>query len=254
MEHLVPADYRQLESRLEKGESKPGLLPMYGERIASIRSAITLYLMQCHSSWNDPSVQAWEAQLQNVHRSDTLLSIGQHYGLRTHLMDWSADLAVAFWFATHQWGTGNYVQGGDAVIYRVKLDALQQAEQHANNALSLTNPSQMFRHVDISGTPPVLAPRASAQKGFSVCGLESPQLLQAMIASKCISVHVFPRGVAPSSANLLTKTQLVPPFDQMANLFEECRQQGTLFQYAINWVTAQYPTLAATINDAPHIF
>jgi hypothetical protein len=172
--------------------------------------------------------------LQGDLRPDKLLSIGQHYGLRTHLMDWSSDWEVALWFATHQWANGNYVQGGDAVIYQIDVQALGQAEIEANQALNLTTPSQMCRHVDIRDTPPILAPRALAQRGFSIAGLESPHFLQSLIRSKGLAVHVFPRGVIPSKLNCLTKVQLVPPLDQMSALFAEAGQQGALFQQAIS--------------------
>ncbi len=254
MEQLQPSDYRELEARLEKGESKAGLDPIYGDRVVGIRSTLTTYLMQCHSCWGDTAIQAWFVGLAGSSKADKLLSIGQHYGLRTHLMDWSADWEAAMWFASHQWTTGDYVKGGDGVIYQLKVRDLVQAEHDANAALGLVIPNAMRRHVDIRDTPALLAPRASAQRGASIANVESPCFLQELIRQNALSVHVFPRGTTPSSLNSITKEQLVPPADQMAALFDEAGQGGALFQHAIGWIHANFPTLTPTVHDRGLIF
>ena len=150
LECLLPTDYRNLEERLERGESRAGLDPIYGDRIAAIRSLVTTYLIQCHSCWNDQQVQSWYNALNGTDRAHKLLSIGQHYGLRTHELDMTSDWQVALWFATHDWTTGNYVPGGDGVIYRSNLRNLSKAETKANRDLAINIAREQFRHVDIT--------------------------------------------------------------------------------------------------------
>jgi hypothetical protein len=253
MEQLLPSDYRQLESRLEKGESKASLKPIFGDQISGIGPVLTTYLMQCHTCWGDNAVQTWFAGLSGLSGSaeaDKLLSIGQHYGLRTHLMDWSSDWEVAMWFASHQWASGDYEQGGDGVIYQLEVLRLVKAEDNAN----LADPNLKCRHVDIRNTPALLAPRALAQRGFSVAEIESPCFLQELITQKALVAHIFPRGRAACAINSLTKAQLVPPFDEMSNLFEDARKGGHLFQQAIGWIQTNYPSLSPTVHDLRHIF
>jgi hypothetical protein len=73
--------------------------------------------------------------LNGTDRADKLLSIGQHYGLRTHFLDMTSDWQAAIWFATHDWTTGTYRAGGDGVIYRFDVQNLIKAQDEANNAL-----------------------------------------------------------------------------------------------------------------------
>jgi hypothetical protein len=214
---------------------------------------MTLYLMQCHSFWGDNTVQLWEAGLGTA-KPDKLLSIGQHYGLRTHLMDWTSDWEVAMWFATHQWNSGGYEQGGDGVIYQLGISELILAENTANAALGLKSATEVCRHVDIRDTPAPLAPRAFAQRGFSIANVESPCFLQELINQKAITVNVFPRAVTACGLNALTKSQLVPPADEMYTLFESARTDKVLFQNALNWIQAHYPHLMPTISDIGYIF
>ncbi len=145
LECLLPTDYRNFEERLERGESHAGLDPIYGDRIAAIRSLVTTYLIQCHSCWNDQQIQGWYNGLNGADRADKLLSIGQHYGLRTHELDMTSDWQVALWFATHDWTTGNYVPGGDGVIYRFDVHNLIKAETKANRDLAVKIAKERFR-------------------------------------------------------------------------------------------------------------
>jgi hypothetical protein len=168
-------------------------------------------------------------------------------------MDWSSDWQVAIWFASHQWASGDYEPGGDGVIYQLDVSCLLSAESAANTALGLAAPSQC-RHVDIRDTPSLIAPRALAQRGFSVANIESPCFLQELISRKAISLHVFPRGTASCKLNSLTRAQLVPPADEMYVLFEDARTGGALFQQAIHWIQTNYPHLAPTGHDIALIF
>lgn len=252
LEQLLPTDYRKLEERLEAGESKAGLDPIYGDRIAKIRSWTTTYLMERHSCWDDQKVQDWYKDLAGTDRPDKLLSIGQHYGMRTHFLDLTSDWQVALWFASHDW-SGNYIPEGDGVIYQFRLKELCLAEQAANDALQFTNPKDKFRHVDIRDTPTILAPRAEAQRGFSLINVESPHLVQAMIQQSAIEVLVFPRGAQPSPDNSWTKDALVPSPDEMSELFDECKG-GKPWSDVVKWLGQPGYDLTPSGSDHQHLF
>ncbi len=252
LEQLLPTDYRKLEERLEANEARPGLEPIYGDRIAGIRSLTATYLMQCHSHWGDQDVQDWYEGLAGTDLADKLLSIGQHYGMLTHFLDLTSDWRVALWFATHKW-SGDYIPGGDGVIYQFRLKELCCAEKAANDALAIKNPKEQFRHVDIRDTPAILAPRARAQRGFSLISVESPHLVQAMIQKKAIKVLVFPRGAQPSPDNSLTRDLLAPPIDEMAVLFDECKG-GKRWSDVVTWLGQPGYGLSTSNLDHQHLF
>lgn len=252
-ESLIPTDYRMLEERLERGESRTSLDPIYGDRIAQVRALDATYLMQCHSCWGDAQVQAWVGALTPPAKADKLLSIGQHYGLRTHFLDLTSDWEVALWFASHRW-TGEYIPGGDGVIYRIDTGKLGDAEKAANTALGITTAKDACRHVDIRDTPAAIAPRARAQRGFSLINVESPHFLQAMIQQKAVEAFVFPRGAGPAPGNSLSKDMLAPPHDEMAALFEQCKA-GRMWPDVVRWLRQPgYGHLGATDIDHQHMF
>ena len=254
LECLLPTDYRNFEERLERGESHAGLDPIYGDRIAAIRSLVTTYLIQCHSCWNDQQIQGWYNGLNGADRADKLLSIGQHYGLRTHELDMTSDWQVALWFATHDWTTGNYVPGGDGVIYRFDVHNLIKAETKANRDLAVKIAKERFRDVDIRDTSPILAPRALAQRGFTLIRAESPHLIQAIIQQNAIEALVFPRGIQPATDNCLTRDLIVPPHDQMSALYEECRA-AKKWPEITKWLAQPgYAQYAANATDHQHLF
>lgn len=253
LEELLPTDYRVLEQRLEAGESKAGLEPIYGDRISRIRALTTTYLMQCHSCWGEHQIQKWFNGLTGTDRADKMLSIGQHYGMRTHFLDFSSDWQVALWCGSHDWATGDYIPGGDGVIYQIEIANLRKAEKAASSALCITTPKEMFRHVDIRDTPPMLAPRALAQRGFSLINVESPHLIQAMIKENAIKVLVFPRGARPSPDNSLTKEMIAPPLDEMATLFDECKA-GKRWADITHWLAQPGYLQVASDLDHQHLF
>jgi hypothetical protein len=100
-----------------------------------------------------------------------------------------------------------------------------------------------------------LAPRALAQKGFSLIGAESPYLIQAMIQHNAIEILVFRRGTRPALDNSLAKDLLVPPRDEMTTLFDECKSEGG-WSMALDWLNQNYPTInpPAADTDRQHMF
>jgi hypothetical protein len=252
MESLVPIDYRDMENAIANGICRKHLEWIYGQRIANVRSFLTTYLIQCHSKWHSYVVQSWYNGLQNASKSAKLLSIGQHYGLRSCYLDVTYDWQVAVWFATHDWKTGEHIKSDTSVIYVFNIPNLRKA----------SNCLETFQHprnlVDIRDTPSELAPRAKAQQGGSIIGIESPIFLQELIHKKAIECWEFKSGHTQSNLNSLQKYLLVPPCDEMARIYNIIRgvnnPSNRQWNAFLNWVTINYPGINATQDDHNYLF
>ena len=263
IEGLLPSDYRGLEEEIAKGIPKANLEPKYGQHIANVRALLTTYLIQCHSKWYTGAVQKWYRGLTSD-KAAKLLSIGQHYGFRSCYLDVTGDWEVAVWFATHGWKNGEYLasNGGgndnkgsedDAVVYVFHYQKLLAAAKDANDIIGGISQPTPCGVVEILDTPAELAPRARCQSGASIFGLDSPYFLQAAILKKAVECWSFKRGSKPAGCNCLAKQHLVPPYDEMANLYQglhdPCNRRA-----AQDWVARNYPDNAPQDCDFDELF
>ncbi len=258
MEKLLPTDYRKLEEVIEavgaRTRTYADLDRAYGDRIAAVRSRMTEFLMTRHSKWADASVQQWYGSIKGSDRANKLLSVGQHYGLPTHFTDLSSKWRASLWFASHRW-SGGYVAGGWGVVYEFDVAAVEAAATEANRIFNKNRQIADCALIDIRDTPQILAPRASSQGGFSLISLESPLFLNELLRRNGLTVHLFERGAAESAVNAVQHAQLVPPNDEMADLFKETASpKASLFSDAVTWINARDPILLVSDQDKPLIF
>lgn len=199
-ESLVPTDTRKLEAALLAGPAvldtarRQALEDEYGQMIADIRVGITLNAakdtakllgLARESQWLTDS-------MSNKYFLDKLLSIGQHYGLATQYMDASSDWQVALSFATHGFESAVHIDEATrpGVVYRIDREKLVAVLQRVAGELGYD--SRRFRLIDIRDTPPKLAARASIQHGWSIVGLEQPEVLAGLISDGGITALTFP--------------------------------------------------------------
>jgi hypothetical protein len=174
----------------------------------------------------------------NCPHLDKLRSIGQHYGMDTGLLDATSSIAVALWFATHDFKSGAYRSRESGVIYRIRPAQLERAQEWLE-ALPEHEGQFDARMIDLGDTPESIAPRAVRQQGWSLVGWEHPRLVIKMVTGGGLERFVFPIGPAPCPLNSLTREWLVPhpQQDPVRALFEIfwTYQPGSLRQ-AQEWI------------------
>lgn len=230
---LIPTDYRGSEEIIEKG-GYVALPDKYGDCAAVFRSVLTFACIAEHgeslSGSDHTEVMKWLSDCESGKHGETFDapgSVGQHYGFHTCFLDATSNLEVAFWFATRDFNSGQYIASGDSTIYRIKLDALEDSCRNLNTALGLTG-RERYRFVDIRSTPPPLGQRAKNQSGWSLICFESPGLLRDLIQSDGIVAITFPRTPGPCARNILPKDFIAPSGENLLKIFEDVRA-GNLF-------------------------
>jgi len=229
LDSIVPTDYRGLEGAVAAGTASS--IPLYSNDAAHLRSILTWGVVVEHSqslsTQDHQVVMPWlQSQTQQTHPFDAVGSIGQHYGLMTGYTDASSSLAVAFWMATRQFGTGAYIYSGHSVIYRWKLNNLQLALTSVNTTSGWNGPAEA-RLVDIRNIPSQIGSRPQNQSGWSLINCESVAVLLELISNDAVEVVVFPR-TGPCQDNNLTFDFIKPPDENIASIFSELIQ-GQLY-------------------------
>lgn len=218
---LIPTDFRAYEQHLSGGgAAEPQAEDAFDEMVTYFWGRVCAFIVGLAVSLKGDAGASmwyrtqWEADTPRLYK---LRSVGQHYGMETGLLDASSSLAVALWFASHEFQSGTYKTGNQGVIYRIDQTRLEEAERWIRQLPG--HESFDACSVDIRDTPESVAPRAVRQQGWSLVGWEHPRLLIKMVACGGLTQHVFRTGAAPSAFNDLSRGSLVPADDVMAQLF-----------------------------------
>ena len=122
-----------------------------------------------------------------------LISLAQHYEWPSSMVDVTSSPAIATWFATHDWMTGERRAdtSSSAVIYRFRQPGtlLPQAQSHLDElAAEILSRTGTYGFVDL-GSLPIDAARPRQQRGGAVFGLES--LLLNLVLGTVVDVFIF---------------------------------------------------------------
>jgi hypothetical protein len=229
LDSIVPTDYRGLEDAVAAGTARN--IPLYSNEASILRSVLTWGAIVEHgetlAAQSHQAVIQWlNSQAQQPHRFDAVGSIGQHYGLMTGYTDASSSLALAFWMATRNFGTGAYLPFGYSVVYRWKVKQLQTTLSSINSVNGWTG-SEETRVVDIRTIPQEIGQRPHNQSGWSLINCELVTVQLALIGNDTIEAVVFPR-TGPCPDNNLRVEFVTPPSENTAQVFREITQ-GLLF-------------------------
>jgi hypothetical protein len=217
---LIPTDTRAYETNVKEGAH--GAEDAFDETMVYFWTSVCSFIVGLATIMrNDAVALAWyRAQWASDYpRLSKLRSVGQHYGMETGLLDATASIPVAFWFATHEFASGAYRADDSGVIYRIDRTCLSEVERWIER---LPEHEGQFdaRSIDIGDTPESIAPRAIRQCGWSLVGWDHPRLMIRMVAEGGLTKYVFRTGAVASEANPLRHEFLVPPADPARRLFE----------------------------------
>lgn len=157
----------------------------------------------------------------------SLISISQHYDYRSAMVDFSASLEVAAWFATHEWNSGNILDDGQrGVVYRINSAALSSilakefSTKNFPDALKV-RANCLYGVADISHLSSDYGKRPGAQFGASIFGLENSLLyfLSHLSTNDVFEIHTFPVMRGGYNSLDIDKADLVPEQDEVASLF-----------------------------------
>ncbi|HTD15661.1 MAG TPA: FRG domain-containing protein [Chthoniobacterales bacterium] len=220
---LIPTDTREYERFLS------GIVPdkeegAFDDMMVYFWTSVCAFIIALACAIKkDAAAATWfgDQWTSDCPRLDKLRSIGQHYGMDTGLLDATSSIAVALWFATHDFKTGAYRSRESGVVYRIAPAQLEKAQQWLED-LPEHEGAFEARMIDLGDTPASIAPRAVRQQGWSLVGWEHPRLVIKMATSGGLNRYVFPTGPAPCSVNSLTREWLVPhpQQDPVRTLFE----------------------------------
>ena len=155
-----------------------------------------------------------------------LISVAQHYGLGSVMVDITNEVDVAVWFATHLFGTGELVRSEHddrGVIYRFNAETIQKfvppaVEVGARDPSrfpfgSLAGPAGLIGITDIADLDSVYGKRPKAQAGGSILGLENSTVYLQADLREAIEVFTFPLSTVTGRETSLNKEDLCPPDD-----------------------------------------
>ena len=164
----------------------------------------------------------------------------------TGLLDASASIPVALWFATHDFGSGGHRAADSAVLYRIDRHGFRTVENWLR-AIPEHDGEFDAASIDIQDTPATLAPRASRQHGWSLVGWDHPRLVIRMAAEGFLRRYVWPTGAGPSPVNHLKREDIVPAVDPTGMLFRIFwKSQPRSLQEVQHWIDRYWNVAAAT--------
>jgi len=167
----------------------------------------------------------------NLPRSQLdFISLTQHYGFGSTMLDVTKSPDVAVWFASHNWDGTSVGSHPDnhGIIYRFNAPRIQDVVQQellaeGKNDMPTLRNFGLFGLADISVMPPAVAARPSAQSGGSLFGLENAFLHLLLWISNQEGVTVealtFPHRDTDVHATTLTKPDLCPVDDPALSVF-----------------------------------
>jgi len=243
---LIPTATRAYEQHL-KGRANPRAEEVFDEGMVYFCTTVCMFLFGLAIRIKgDANAAAWFQEQWDSgfpHRYK-LRSIGQHYGMETGMLDTTASIPVALWFATHDFRTGAYRANTTGVVYRINRARLAEVE-----GWIVALPAHEGRFdaysVDIGDTPETIAPRAVRQRGWSLAGWDHPRIIIRMVAQGGLVQYVFRTSATPSDLNPLTHQLLVPPDDILRELFEEFwSKEPASFIDAQAWVDRYWNVIA----------
>jgi len=152
------------------------------------------------------SVNSSAARALNVPVSFAqLVSFSQHYDCASSMIDITASIEVAAWFATHSW-PGQKISDGVGVIYRFRTCSERILKEFAHlPGLEDVATSGILGSVSLD-LP--WAPRIVAQRGGALFGCESV-VVMALLAMGLVDVFTFDQQ--KDSRQSLSREALVPP-------------------------------------------
>lgn len=157
-----------------------------------------------------------------------LISLSQHYGFGSTMVDITKDPDIATWFATHKWsGEKINTDEGNGVIYR-----FIRKNEEINNDLNKELASEdvptrfailvagLYGIADISSFPKELGYRPNAQKGGSILGLENFIVHYVLDLNRCYEVYTFPLKSIKNLSSNISIIDICPPNDPIAKIFD----------------------------------
>ncbi len=159
-----------------------------------------------------------------------LISLAQHYGYPTCMVDITTSPRVASWFASHQWSGELYAPHGNGVIYRfapgklVDLIAGKMFDGRADSA-QMTELG-VFGHVDLFGLDVDLCPRVRAQAGGSLFGLESVVVSLLAFGFGAVELFTFPHEKTSGSESTLEVADIRPEDDALVKIFDDDHREA----------------------------
>ena len=170
-----------------------------------------------------------------------LISVQQHYGRGSVMIDVSTDMAVATWFATHHFSTGDLVDTHtDAlgVMYRFDADAIKTFPQQWDNIAarqgnsfalhSVRGPAGLVGIKDIAEMDVAFGLRPRAQAGGSILGLENSAFYLYDDLARAIEVFTFPISSVTGRETPLEREDICPRNDPAEAVFNNTGGGGNL--------------------------
>src|ERR1041384_7803857 len=158
-----------------------------------------------------------------------LISLAQHYEYESSMVDFTKDVDIAVWFATHRW-SGDPVAEGRGVIYRVDLARANEAiDKHFGLDYAAIGPLLrvgIMGAVDISDIDPSYGLRPSRQHGISFFGLENSVVYLLMEMHNVAETFIFPIDDKSATAASVCKAELCPDEEMLLPTGDMCDSIG----------------------------
>jgi len=157
-----------------------------------------------------------------------LVSLSQHYGFGSVMVDITRDVDTAVWFATRDWETGHLVRhpGEQGVIYRFDESKIRflvkTVFQHSTSDVRNFG---AFGIADISSRFTGIADRPRAQQGGSLLGMENLIVNFLLCEYGAIEVFHFDHDRVSGEETSKSVGNICPPGDPGETLFSSGKSQ-----------------------------